>query len=122
VTQAVVTGVVRGTDGAPRAFSPVTPLRVLGDLTRAVDGAWSDARDVVVLGSRATDTHLFVIQAQVGGERGQTPISTRVPDDATGLAISSPVDVYVRTADGKSAASVLGTWKPLDVRGLTLPD
>ena len=122
VTQAVVTGVVRGKDGAPRAFSPVTPLRVLGDLTRAVDGAWSDARDVVVLGSRATDTHLFVIQAQVGGERGQTPISTQVPDDATGLAISSPVDVYVRTADGKSAASVLGTWKPLDVRGLTLPD
>jgi hypothetical protein len=122
VTQALVTGVVRGTDGAPVALSAVPPLRVLGDLTRAVDGAWADARDVVVLGSRTADTHLYVFQAQVGGESGQALISSRVSDDATGLAVSSPVDVYVRTADGKSAASVLGRWKLLEIRGLTLPD
>ena len=130
-TQALVTGVVRGSDGTPVGFSPVTPLRVLGDLTRAVDGAWSDARDVVILGSRAADAHLYVIQAQVGGGAGQPLFSSPVSDRATGLAVStpvdvyvvsSPVDVYVRTSDGKSAASVLGTWKPLDIRGLTLPN
>jgi hypothetical protein len=120
-TEALVTGVVRRSDGSPVAFSPVTPLRVLGDLTRAVDGAWSDTRNVVVLGSRTADTHLYVILAQVGGEAGQPLFSNPVSDRATGLAVSSPVDVYVRTSDGRSAASVLGSWKPLEIRGLTLP-
>ena len=97
-------------------------MRVLGDLTRVVDGAWSDPRDVVVLGSRSPDAHLYVIQAQVGGEAGQRMFSSPVPGTATGLAVSGPVDVYVRTSDGRSAAGVLGSWKPLDVRGLTLPN
>jgi hypothetical protein len=131
VTQALVTGVVRRSDGIPVGFSSVPPLRVLGDLSRAVDGAWSDARDVVLLGSRTADTHLYVIQAQVGGEAGQPLFISPVPDRATGLAVSapvdvyavaSPVDVYVRTSDGRSAAVVLGTWKLLDIRGLSLPD
>jgi hypothetical protein len=121
-TEALVTGVVRRGDGTPISFSPVTPLRVLGDLTRAVDGAWSDPRNVVVLGSRTADTHLYVILAQVGGEAGQPLFSSPVSDRATGLAVSSPVDVYVRTSDGRSAASVLGSWKPLEIRGLTLPN
>jgi hypothetical protein len=121
-TQALVTGVVRRGDGTPVEFSSATPVRVLGDLTRAVDGAWSDPRTVVVLGSRAPDAHLYVIQAQVGGEAGQPLFSSPVSAAATGLAVSSPVDVYVRTLDGRSAASVLGSWKPLDVRGLTSPN
>jgi Lipoprotein LpqB beta-propeller domain/Sporulation and spore germination len=130
-TEAVVTGVVRRGDGTPVGFSAVTPLRVLGDLTRAVDGAWSDGRDVVVLGSRTADAHLYVLQAQVGGESGQPLFGSPVPEKATGLAVSSPldvyvvsspVDVYVRTSDGRSAASVLGEWKPLEIRGLTLPN
>jgi hypothetical protein len=129
--QALVTGVVRRSDGTPVGFSPVPPLRVLSGLTRAVDGAWSDARDVVVLGSRAADTDLYVIRAQVGGEAAQPLFLSPVPDRATGLAVStpvdvysvsSPVDVYVRTSEGRSAAVVLGTWKPLDIRGLTLPE
>jgi hypothetical protein len=122
VTEAVVTGVVRRGDGTPVGFSSATPVRVLGDLTRAVDGAWSDPRNVVVLGSRTPDAHLYVLQAQVGGEAGQPLFTSPVSAAATGLAVSSPVDVYVRTSDGRSAASVLGSWKPLDVRGLSLPN
>ena len=131
MTQALVTGVVRRSDGTPVAFSSVPPLRVL-ERPEPRGG-----RSVVRRPRRRRprqqghDTHLYVIQAQVGGEAGQPLFISPVPDRSTGLAVStpvdvyavaSPVDVYVRTSDGKSAAVVLGAWKPLDIRGLTLPN
>lgn len=121
-TQAWITGVARLADGTPVGFSAGRPLRVVGDLTRAVDAGWSDAGDVVVLGSQG-DQHLYVLSAQVGGGRGQPLVGRWVPDNATGLAVSGSVNVYVRTADRGSYASVVGEWKKLsDVRDLTLPN
>jgi hypothetical protein len=123
VTQAVVTGVVRGEDGAPAGFA-TGALPVIGDVGAARDAAWLDDSRVVVLGNDPARKGLYVIGGQVGGEAGLPFVPKPAPAGAVGLAVNSDVDVYVRLAAGTTFAfaSVPGVWKPMDVRDLTLPN
>jgi hypothetical protein len=124
--QALVAGVVRDASGRPVSLAG-PGLPVLPDLTAAVDAGWSDTDQVVVLGARPSQpggqaAGTYAWRVSVGGEANLL-LDRPLPRTAAGLAvgIGDLLDVFVRTADGRAVVSSLGSWQPVDVKGLTLP-
>jgi len=103
-----VGAVAREPAGEPREVTG-PPLRLVSDLTSAVDGAWLDARRVVVLGVRPTDSEARIHVVEIGGK---VTAGLSAPDAVAITMGTSQYEMWAQTPRGATYQSGSG-FRPL---------
>jgi hypothetical protein len=112
-----VAAVAREPAGAPRSL-PGPLVRLVSDLTAAVDGGWLDARRVVVLGVRPGDTDARIHVVEIGGKASP---GLSAPDAVAITMGSSQYEMWVQTPRGAAYQSGSGFRQLPSLRWPSVP-